>query len=104
MSKIATITIGGMLSILLAGCGGSSVPSANAAQTVEVGCGSCIYSMEGVQGCVTAAKIGDKAYLVTGAELDAHASGLCKSAKQAKIEGKVAEGKFVASKIDLVSK
>ena len=73
-----------------------------AEQTVQVGCASCTYKMAGIDGCVTAAKIGDTAYLVTGGDLNAHKSGLCKAPKQAKIIGQVQDGKFVASSIKLI--
>ena len=73
-----------------------------AEQTVQVGCASCTYKMAGIKGCVTAAKIGDTAYLVTGGDLNAHKSGLCKAPKQAKIVGQVQDGKFVASSIKLI--
>ena len=73
-------------------------------KTVEVACGSCIYEMEGVQGCKTAVKIDGKPYLVTGGSLDAHTSGLCSGEKQAVVAGEVKDGKFVASKIELVGK
>ncbi len=71
-------------------------------QTVETGCGSCIYKMEGVEGCQTAVKIEGKAYLVTGVETDAHDLGLCKEAKQATVSGKVEGDKFVATAYELV--
>ena len=103
MGKLITVTLGSLLAIALAGCGNGSIPSAIAEEAIEVGCGSCIYGMDGVEGCVTAVKVGDKHYLVTGVELDAHSSGLCDSAKQAKVAGEVRDGKFVASKIELVS-
>lgn len=103
MRKLIIITLGSVLAVALAGCGGSSLPSAIAEGTVEIGCGACIYGMEGVKGCVTFAKIGDTPYVVTGAELDAHSSGLCESAKKAEVVGEVRDGKFVASKIELVT-
>ena len=40
-------------------------------RTVEAGCGSCIFKMEGVQGCKLAVKFDGKAYLVSGANVDA---------------------------------
>lgn len=71
-------------------------------QTVETACGSCIYKMEGVEGCQTAVKIDGKAYLVTGVETDAHEAGLCEVAKKAIVSGKVEGDKFVATRYELV--
>lgn len=70
-------------------------------QELEVGCGSCIYEMEGVEGCELAAKVDGKPYLVTGVEFDTHGSGLCNSASKAKITGSVTEDGIVASKVEM---
>ena len=69
--------------------------------THEVGCATCIYDMKGVEGCVTAVKVGDIAYLLAGAELDAHKVGLCNGSKRANAKGEVKEGKFVATSIEI---
>ena len=70
---------------------------AAAARTVEAGCASCIFYMEGVRGCKLAVRIDGKPYLVTGADVDAHGAGLCSSAKKAKVVGKIEGDKFVAT-------
>ncbi len=72
-----------------------------AARTVEAGCASCIFNMEGVRGCKLAVKIDGKPYLVTGADVDAHGAGLCSSAKKAKVVGKIEGDKFVATSFEL---
>ena len=72
-----------------------------AAQTVEVGCGGCIFNMESVQGCQLAAKVDGKAYLVSGASFDAHSTGLCSASKQADAAGTIEDGKFVVTKMEL---
>jgi hypothetical protein len=72
-----------------------------AAQTLEVGCGGCIFNMEGAQGCQLAAKIDGKAYLVSGASFDAHSTGLCSASKQADVAGTIKDGKFVVTKMEL---
>lgn len=56
---------------------------------VDAGCASCQFSMAGTQGCQLAVKISGKPYLVSGAKVDAHSAGLCKSIKKAKCSGKV---------------
>ena len=102
MRKLLVSVVGVALVVLLAGCGNPSGSSAASEKIVEVGCGLCSYGMDGVEGCLTAAKIGDTPYLVTGAELDAHSSGLCQSVKQAMMAGEIEDGMFVASAIKLV--
>ncbi len=72
-----------------------------AARIVEAGCASCIFDMQGVEGCTLAVKIDGKPYLVTGADVDAHGAGLCSSAKKAKVVGKIEGGKFVATSFEL---
>ena len=68
----------------------------------EVGCGSCIYEMEGVDKCVAAVLIDGHPYLVEGIKgLDAHAAGLCKSAQHARVAGEVKDGVFKAKGMQL---
>ncbi len=69
-------------------------------QLAEAGCGSCIYTMKGVDGCKLAVKIDGQSYLVTGADhVDAHQ--FCGAAKKVKVTGKIEGDKFVASKFDV---
>lgn len=63
----------------------------------ELGCGSCMYSMEGVRGCKTAVKIGEGSYLLKGIDIDAHATGLCNGTQPARVAGEIRDGAFVAS-------
>ncbi len=72
-----------------------------AARIVEAGCASCIFDMQGVEGCTLAVRIDGKPYLVTGADVDAHGAGLCSSAKKAKVVGKIEGDKFVATSFEL---
>jgi hypothetical protein len=72
------------------------------AATCEIGCGACIYKMDGVTGCPTAVMVDGKAILASGEEFDAHANGLCKAAKQAEVEGKVEGDRIVISKITVL--
>ncbi|UCD30776.1 MAG: hypothetical protein JSV03_17275 [Planctomycetota bacterium] len=65
------------------------------------GCGGCIFKMDGVEGCKLAVRLGNQAYLVEGASVDAHQSGLCSAAKPAEVAGKLENGKFVASQFTL---
>ncbi|NQZ56929.1 MAG: hypothetical protein HRT88_05590 [Lentisphaeraceae bacterium] len=67
------------------------------AKDFEVACGSCIYKLDEVEVCETWVKVGDKSHKLTGAPIDAHNTGLCKHAAQAKLVGEVKDGKFVAT-------
>ena len=74
---------------------------------VTAGCGSCVFGMEGVEGCPLAVKIDGKPYLVTGVEMDAlgdaHAAdGLCSVARQATTVGRVEGDRFVAERMELL--
>jgi len=81
----------------------AGVVSAITDQTVEAGCASCMYKMEGVEGCILAVKLGDTPHLVKGVDFDTHSSGLCKATSQAKIAGNLKEdGTFGASEFSLV--
>jgi len=98
------LALSGLLLLTLAGCGGSTEPAPVAGaqtQTVQAGCGSCIYSMAGVEGCQLAVKIDGTPYLVTGASVDAHSLGLCEAEKTAVVVGQVENGKFVAQSFEL---
>ena len=116
--RIAT-TLAILTAFLLVGCGeqsstvrtatpvapsdvaGQVVQAALNSQDLELGCASCIYKMAGVEGCVTAVKVGGKPMLLAGKMIDAHELGLCSAAKQASVNGKVEDGKFVATEVEL---
>ena len=77
----------------------SLAPASVAGKTVEAGCASCIYNIQGVEGCKLAVKVDGKPYLVTGSDVDAHKEGLCSNPKQAVVEGKVEGDKFAATSV-----
>ena len=68
-------------------------------ETVEIACGSCVYGMDGVQGCKLAAKINGDPILVTGSDLDLHEHHLCSTASDAVVSGEVDGGVLVASSV-----
>lgn len=70
-------------------------------ETVEVGCGKCVYDIAGVTSCVLAAKIGDRAVLVTGADVDLHDHGLCEDTGTAVVSGRLEGDTFVATTVDI---
>ncbi len=63
----------------------------------EVACGSCIYGMPGVSGCKAAVQVDGRPLLMGGVGIDAHAAGLCGSAKQARVAGHVDGETFVST-------
>ena len=69
-------------------------------QIVEASCGQCQFEMED-SGCDLAVRIDGKSYFVDGSSLDDHGDahgddGLCNCIRQAKVTGKIKEGRFVA--------
>lgn len=66
-------------------------------QILEVGCGSCMYHMPGVEGCLLAVLIDGKTYLVQGAEWPNH--DFCDRKIQALVTGKLQGDKFLASSV-----
>ena len=79
---------------------------ASSSRTVEAGCATCIFHMEGVAGCKLAVRIDGKPYLVAGSDIDDHGDahagdGLCNAARNAVVEGKIDGGRFVATRFEL---
>ena len=69
-------------------------------QTVEAGCGACIYKMPGVEGCPLAVLIDGKPYLVQGATWPNHdyCDRKCTAVVSGKLEGDPA--KFIAASFE----
>jgi hypothetical protein len=120
--EIATATVASCLALVAAGCGqggnagntpapqgGGSVtvtaPLVKTAslenQTVEIGCGMCVYHMPGVEQCLPAIVLDGKPILVAGVELDLHEHDLCSNASKATVSGQVVGDGFVATRLDL---
>ena len=72
-----------------------------ASMNVELGCGSCTYKMDGVEGCVVAASVDGTPMLVEGSEIDAHSAGLCSATKMAEVTGSVSDGKLMVTQVVL---
>ncbi len=75
-------------------------------QVVEAACGQCLFDLEG-DSCDLAVRIDGKAYFVDGTTIndhgDAHAKdGFCNVVREAKVTGKVTDGRFVAEAFALV--
>ncbi len=103
-SKLCMLVFGGLALGLVACTGASTQQSSDhhaSAMTVEVGCASCIYEMEGVEDCELAARIDGKAYLVDLEGFDAHSAGLCAGAKTAVVTGAIEGDRFHATSLEL---
>ncbi len=70
---------------------------------VEVGCGKCIYHIDGVYRCHLAAKIDGQTYLATydNPEFNIHTSGLMQKSEKVKLSGKLVGKRLVVSELDL---
>lgn len=76
-------------------------------QEVEASCGQCQFGLTG-NGCDLAVRVDGKAYYVDGTDIhehgDAHATdGFCNAIRKANVEGEVVDGKFKATKFELVA-
>lgn len=74
--------------------------------TVTVGCGRCIFEMEGLKGCPWAVELEGKAYLVQGPLPDDHSThapdGICNMRRQAIVDGQLKGDRFVATRFELL--
>lgn len=69
--------------------------------TLELGCGRCIYKMDGVQGCPAAAVVNGKPVLIKGVGQSAHEHGLCTKSSMAMVTGEIEDGHLVTTKIEI---
>ncbi len=65
---------------------------------VEVGCGMCVYEMEGVDHCETAAMVNGNPVLIRGAGEGTH---ICSGSRRAVVSGAMEDGTLVATSFDL---
>ena len=71
-------------------------------QEFEAGCGSCIYHLDGAQGCPLAIVVEGTPMLVTGTEFNAMSAGLCLKKAQVRIAGSSDGNSFTATSVELV--
>jgi ketosteroid isomerase-like protein len=81
-------------------------PATSTEQSVTAGCAMCVFHMRDVSDCVLALRIDGRDYLVDGRGIDefgdAHArDGLCKTARPAIAQGRVRDGKYIATELRL---
>ena len=73
---------------------------------VEAACGQCQFGLPG-KSCDLAVRIDGKAYFVDGVEIDDHGDahaddGFCNAVRQARVQGRVEKGRFVATSFELL--
>ncbi len=68
-------------------------------KSVEVGCATCIYGMDGVKGCALAAVVNDQPMLVEGVDVDLRGHDLCSASKTGIISGEVEGDKVMATTV-----
>ena len=73
---------------------------------VKASCGQCNFDMKG-KGCDLAVEINGKHYFVAGADIDDHGDahsphGFCNAIRDAKVKGKIKDGKFQISSFILL--
>ncbi len=111
------VVTSGFCLVLLAGCAkpvdtaARTVPLTTstitlASQVVETSCGECQFGMGGT-GCDLAVRIDGKPYFVDGTQIDDHGDahgddGLCNCIRQARVSGKIKDGRFVATTFALL--
>ena len=84
----------------------ATTPAADALQTVEAGCGQCMFKMKG-DDCDLAVRIDGKAYFVDGTKIDDHGdahadNGFCNRVRKATVAGKIVNDRFVATSFKLL--
>lgn len=94
-----------------AGCAPAAKPPVAAAvsltdRIVEAACGECQFSMPG-ESCDLAIRIDGTCYFVDGSGIDDHgdahgSDGLCNCCRPAKVSGTLVDGRFRATKFELL--
>lgn len=81
-------------------------PAEEPGRIVEASCGQCNFDLTG-DGCDLAVRMDGRAYYVDGSSIDQHGDahagdGMCNAIRQARVEGHVLEGRFVATSFTLL--
>jgi hypothetical protein len=93
-----------LLVLLVAACASHRAPSP---RVVEAACGQCQFDLPG-DGCDLAVRLDGEAYFVTGTSIDEHGDahaddGFCNAVRQARVNGRIEDGRFVATSFELMS-
>ncbi len=70
-------------------------------ETVEVGCGHCVYGASDAKACQLYADVNGKTIPVSGADVDLSENNLCSAAKDAVVSGQVDGDTLVVTSIEL---
>lgn len=86
------------LVLLLAGAGCTAPAAAEPTpQEMAAGCATCVYGMEGIEGCVLAVLVDGRPLLVTGVPIPGHETGICDREIRAQVAGRREGDRFVAT-------
>ncbi len=70
-------------------------------ETVEIGCGMCVYGIASAKSCELYADVNGKTIPVSGADVDLHAHNLCSVSKEALVSGQIEGDTLVVTSIEL---
>jgi len=105
-------TVPVLIAFLATGCGERATPEPAAGEVaveslvVEAACGQCQFGLPG-HDCDLALRIDGESYFVDGTAIDDHGDahaedGFCNAVRQARVTGRVVDGRFVATSFELV--
>lgn len=96
----------GWIALLWIGCTAAPGEPRLEHQTLQVGCGRCIFHMPEAKGCPWAAELDGKHYVMQGAVPQDHHShdpdGICNVSRQAVVDGVLRDGKLIVSRMELL--
>ena len=101
-----------LVAFVATGCGERATPESAAGEpevealVVEAACGQCQFGLAG-HDCDLAVRIDGESYFVDGTEIDDHgdahaADGFCNAVRQARVTGRVEDGRFIATSFELL--
>lgn len=110
MKKTSTLRLARIIvlgaPLVLGACKAPKQEAEESGRLVEASCGQCNFDLPG-DGCDLAVRMDGEAYFVDGSSIDEHgdahaAEGMCNAIRQARVEGDVSEGRFVATSFTLL--
>lgn len=105
-----SFALAGLMSALFLGCAStshSSLGKASKPTVVEAGCGQCQFGLKEKKGCDLAVRSNGQSYFVDGFTMRQFGNpdadgGMCNTIKKAKVTGQVVNGRFAASRFELL--